>query len=310
MEENLLKVENLSVEFPDKKANVEAVKQVSFQLRKGEILGIIGESGSGKTVLSKGILGLVPFPGQITSGTVWYKGEELDLFNERKMKRIRGKEIAYLIQNPMSAFNPMFSVRHHIKTALAKEEAKMADERIHELLQEVRITMPGKCYPHQFSGGMLQRAALAMAIAGKPNILIADEPTTALDVDLRKDILHLIREVAEKEDMSVLLITHDFTALREISSKVIVMYAGMILETGTLEVIYENPAHPYTKLLIYSAESMRHQKELEEMNMREDERSGVCPFYARCPDAKEKCRTTMPEETYLGQEHFVRCHNF
>lgn len=310
MEEYLLKVEKMSVEFPDKKTKVEAVKQISFRLENRDILGIIGESGSGKTVLSKGILGLVPLPGQITEGKVWYKGEELKLFDERKMKCIRGKEIAYLTQNPMSAFNPMFSIRHHIKAALPKTEVKVADERIRELLHEVQISMPGKCYPHQFSGGMLQRVALAMAIAGRPKILIADEPTTALDVDLRKDILHLIREVAEKEDMSVILITHDFTALREICRKVIVMYAGMILETGTLEEIYENPLHPYTKLLVYSAESMRHRKELEEMNIEENEVFGACPFYGRCMDAKEKCRTTMPEETYLGQEHMVRCHKF
>lgn len=258
----LLEVKELRVYFQIDRGRLYAVDNCSFQLNDNDILGIVGESGAGKSVLSKSILGLLDPPGHIEGGNIRYKGQELIGMSERRLQDIRGREIAYLIQNPMASFNPMFSIGRHLRSVLRMYGTDKADigDRMTELLKCVKIEDSKKlqqCYPHQFSGGMLQRAAIAMALAGDPKILIADEPTTALDANIRRDILMLLRELAEKKHMSIILITHDFGVVREICGKIAVMNRGNILESGDARKICECPAHAYTKSLMEDEHKIR-----------------------------------------------------
>ncbi len=252
--EPLLKVENLKTVF----GPVVAVNDVSFEVRKGETLGLVGESGSGKSVTAFSIIRLVQEPGQVTGGRVMFQGRDLMTLPEAEMRRVRGAGIGFVFQEPMAALNPVMRVGAHIAEALtvhglaSKAEART---RAIELLRAVRITDPEKRvddYPHQLSGGMRQRVMVAIALACKPPLLIADEPTTALDVTVQAQVLELLRDMKRQFDLSLLLITHDFGVIAETADRVAVMYRGKIVEQAPVREIFRNPQHPYTKGLLES----------------------------------------------------------
>jgi ABC-type dipeptide/oligopeptide/nickel transport system ATPase component len=256
--EALLKVENLRTVFESKTAPVVAVDDVSFEVRKGETLGLVGESGSGKSVAAFSIIRLVQEPGRITGGRVLFQGRDLLTLTEREMRHVRGAGIGFVFQEPMAALNPVMRVGAHIAEALrvhglaSKSEAR---SRAVDLMRAVRITNPEQRvddYPHQLSGGMRQRVMMAIALACKPPLLIADEPTTALDVTVQAQILELLRDMKRAFDLSMLLITHDFGVIAETADRVAVMYRGKIVEQAPVRDIFRNPQHPYTKGLLAS----------------------------------------------------------
>jgi ABC-type dipeptide/oligopeptide/nickel transport system ATPase component len=256
--EPLLRVENLRTVFDAKPAPVVAVDGVSFEIRKGETLGLVGESGSGKSVTAFSIIQLVEPPGKVVSGKVFFQGRDLLALPEDEMRKVRGSGIGFVFQEPMAALNPVMRVGAHIAEALTVHgQASRHDARGRaiELLRAVKIVDPEKRvddYPHQLSGGMRQRVMMAVALACKPPLVIADEPTTALDVTVQAQILELLRDMKREFDLSLLLITHDFGVIAETADRVAVMYRGRIVETGAVRDIFRNPQHPYTKGLLAS----------------------------------------------------------
>ena len=252
--EPLLKVENLKTTF----GSLVAVDDVSFEVRKGETLGLVGESGSGKSVTAFSIIRLVQEPGQITSGRVWFQGRDLMALPESDMRKVRGAGIGFVFQEPMAALNPVMRVGAHIAEALTVHglaTRREARSRAIDLLRAVRITNPEQRvddYPHQLSGGMRQRVMMAIALACKPPLVIADEPTTALDVTVQAQILELLRDMKREFDLSLLLITHDFGVIAETADRVAVMYRGKIVEQAPVRDIFRNPQHPYTRGLLAS----------------------------------------------------------
>jgi len=252
--EPLLKVENLKTTF----GSLVAVDDVSFEVRKGETLGLVGESGSGKSVTAFSIIRLVQEPGQVVGGRVWFQGRDLLALPENEMRHVRGAGIGFVFQEPMAALNPVMRVGAHISEALmvhGRATKREARSRAIELLRAVRITNPEQRvddYPHQLSGGMRQRVMMAIALACKPPLVIADEPTTALDVTVQAQILELLRDMKREFDLSLLLITHDFGVIAETADRVAVMYRGRIVEQATVRDIFRNPQHPYTKGLLAS----------------------------------------------------------
>ena len=254
----LLEVQNLTTVFDAAPAPVVAVNDVSFELRKGETLGLVGESGSGKSVTAFSIIRLVQEPGRITSGKIFFQGKDLLALSEEEMRQVRGAGIGFVFQEPMAALNPVMRVGAHIAEALTVHGlASRGDARARaiELLRAVKIVDPEKRvddYPHQLSGGMRQRVMMAIAIACKPPLVIADEPTTALDVTVQAQILDLLREMKREFDLSLLLITHDFGVIAETADRVAVMYRGRIVEQGPVRDIFRHPQHPYTKGLLAS----------------------------------------------------------
>jgi ABC-type dipeptide/oligopeptide/nickel transport system ATPase component len=256
--EPLLRVENLRTVFEARPAPVVAVDDISFELRKGETLGLVGESGSGKSVTAFSIIRLVQEPGRIVGGKIWFQGKDLLSLPEEEMRQVRGAGIGFVFQEPMAALNPVMRVGAHIAEALTVHGlASRHDARARavELLRAVKIVDPEKRaddYPHQLSGGMRQRVMLAIALACKPPLVIADEPTTALDVTVQAQVLDLLREMKREFDLSLLLITHDFGVIAETADRVAVMYRGRIVEQGAVRDIFRNPQHPYTKGLLAS----------------------------------------------------------
>ena len=258
MSDTLLKVENLRTVFDVRPAPVVAVNDVSFEIRKGETLGLVGESGSGKSVTAFSLIRLVQEPGQVVAGRVLFQGKDLLALPEDEMRRVRGAGIGFVFQEPMAALNPVMRVGAHIAEALSVHgiaSGSAARARAVELLRAVRITDPDKRvddYPHQLSGGMRQRVMMAIALACKPPLVIADEPTTALDVTVQAQILELLRDMKREFDLSLLLITHDFGVIAEMADRVAVMYRGRIVEEAPVRDIFRNPQHPYTKGLLAS----------------------------------------------------------
>ncbi|MDE3270055.1 MAG: ABC transporter ATP-binding protein [Pseudomonadota bacterium] len=255
----MLKVENLKTYFHTREGAIKAVDGLSFNLKQGQTLGIVGESGSGKSVAVNSLLGLIPTPpGRIEAGTAMYRGEDLLQMNERKLREVRGKKIAMIFQDPMSSLNPYLRISRQLTEILVtRGEATEAQalERAIECMGYVGIPNPKeriRCYPHQFSGGMRQRVMIAMSLICEPDILIADEPTTALDVTIQAQILDLLVSLQKKLNMSVILITHDFGVIARMSDRVLVMYAGKKLEEGTVDDIFYRPRHPYTQGLLKS----------------------------------------------------------
>ncbi len=261
--EKLLEVKDLKVSFHTYGGDVQAVRGVSFDLYKGETLAIVGESGSGKSVTAQTLMKLIPMPpGKITNGEILLDGEDIVLKTEKQMKDIRGKEISMIFQDPMTSLNPTMKVGNQITEVLMKHQSmskNLAKERAIELLHLVGIPMPEKRinqYPHEFSGGMRQRAMIAIALAAKPKLLIADEPTTALDVTIQAQILDLMNELQAKMDTSIIFITHDLGVVANVADRVAVMYAGQIVEMGTVDEIFYDPRHPYTWGLLASMPSL------------------------------------------------------
>ncbi|WP_141432795.1 ABC transporter ATP-binding protein [Bacillus sp. 03113] len=268
--EKLLEVKDLQVSFHTYGGEVQAVRGVSFDLYKGETLAIVGESGSGKSVTSQTLMKLIPMPpGHIKGGQILFDGQDLVPKTDKEMERIRGKEISMIFQDPMTSLNPTMKIGRQIMEVLIKHQHMSADaakKRAIELLKLVGIPMAEKRvdqYPHEFSGGMRQRAMIAIALAAKPKLLIADEPTTALDVTIQAQILDLMKDLQEKLDTSIIFITHDLGVVANVADRVVVMYAGQIIETGTVDEIFYDPRHPYTWGLLASMPSLDHDDKSE-----------------------------------------------
>lgn len=318
--EKLLEVKNLRTVFEllDDRELV-AVNDVSFDLYKKEILGVVGESGSGKSVTMKSVLQLIPNPGKITAGEVLLDGVDILKYSEKQMRNnVRGTKISMIFQEPMTTLNPSYTIGWQIDEVYrlhTKDNAASRHEKAVDIMKKVSIPEPErrlKEYPHQYSGGMQQRAMIAIALACAPEILIADEPTTALDVTVQADIMDLLEELRAKEDLSILLISHNLNLVMERSDRIMVMYAGRIVEIGKTEDIAANPLHPYTKGLMNSIPDMDNadQKLTAIPGELPDLAAGMkgCLFSPRCPYATEQCKNNVPEITEIEKGHFCRCH--
>ncbi len=313
----LLAVEHLTTVFDVAPRPVVAVNDVSFEIRKGETLGLVGESGSGKSVTAFSIIGLLQPPGRVSSGRVLFQGRDLASLPEPEMRKVRGAGIGFVFQEPMAALNPVMRVGAHIAEALivhglaTKTEAR---GRAIELLRAVKITDPEKRvddYPHQLSGGMRQRVMMAVALACKPPLLIADEPTTALDVTVQAQVLDLLRDMKKQFDLSLLLITHDLGVIAETADRVAVMYAGRIIEQGTAREIFHHPRHPYTRGLLASIPGGSAGSRLQAIEGTVPNLASLppgCSFAPRCGDRMAVCETAFPDVTTLDGEHSVRCY--
>ena len=319
---HLLEVENLRTYFYTEEGVSRAVDGVSFQVDKGETLGIVGESGCGKSVTNLSLMRLIPQPpGKIVDGTITFDGQDILSMNDSKMRDIRGNDISMIFQEPMTSLNPVFTCGNQIMEAIRlhqnvdKAEAR---NRAIEMLQLVGIPAPEQRvdeYPHQLSGGMRQRVMIAMALSCNPKLLIADEPTTALDVTVQAQILELIEELQEKLDMAVIMITHDLGVIAEVADRVMVMYAGQVVEHGTVDEIFNEPKHPYTIGLLRSMPILSQKIErlavIKGIVPNPVEFPEGCRFHTRCPlNDEERCITKMPDLRTGGAEgdHVARCH--
>ena len=316
----LLKVTNLHTSFFTPAGEVKAVNGISFSLEKGKVLGIVGESGSGKSVTAYSILQILANPGKIVDGSILYAGQELVGASKEEMGKIRGNKISIIFQDPMTSLNPVFTIGNQLMEAImlhTGRNKKQAKERAIEMLRLVGVNEPEKRikqYPHEFSGGMRQRVMIAMALACEPDILIADEPTTALDVTIQAQILDLIRDLQAQLGMSVILITHDLGVVAEMCDEVIVMYAGEVCERGTADEIFYNPKHEYTKGLLRSIPTVSDDdRRLEPiggtpvdlLNMPDG-----CPFSSRCDNAMKICLGYKAKEMKINDNHIASCwHN-
>jgi len=318
MAEVLLEVKDLHVHFPTPDGVVKAVDGLSFTVHRGETFGIVGESGSGKSVSSLTTMGLTNRRTAEISGEIIFKGKNLLALDADEMRKIRGKELAMIFQDPFASLHPMYRVGDQIVEAvLAHEDAskKQAEERVIELLSAVGIPRPReryRDYPHQYSGGMRQRAMIAMALVHNPDILIADEPTTALDVTVQAQILELIDRVKEQFNIGVILITHDLGVIADVSQSVMVMYAGRAMELGTKDGVFEQPLHPYTWGLLESMPSVD-QKGSRLLPIEGSPPSLIhvppgCPFHPRCPHRFAPCDKERPDFTDRGGGHPEACH--
>lgn len=316
--ELLLSVEDLKVFFHSDGTISRAVDGVSYDIRGGETVCLVGESGCGKTVSALAILGLVPQPpGEIPGGKIFFKGKNLLDLNEEALQEIRGKEISMIFQEPMTSLNPVFTIGDQIEEVITTHNAirkAEAHQRTIELLADVGIPSPEertKDYPHNLSGGQRQRVMIAMALACKPDLVIADEPTTALDVTIQDQILHLFRELKEKRQMALLYITHNLGVVAEIADRIHVMYAGLIAEVGNVEQIFRNPCHPYTMGLLASLPSrVKKGHTLYSIPGAVPDpayKPNGCPFHPRCPYVQESCTVAFPEMCDFGDGHFARC---
>lgn len=312
----LLKVKDLRTTFYDKGSKIEAVRGVSFMVKNGEILGVVGESGSGKSVMMKSILGIIPSNAKIEHGEIIFNGKHMEELSSSERRKIRGRDIAMIFQDPMTALNPLKKVGEHINEVLirhkkmSKTQAKVDAIKVLEL---VGIPSPNRRinqYPHQFSGGMRQRVMIAMALSCSPKLLIADEPTTALDVTIQAQILELLKKLKEENGMSVVLITHDLGVVASLCSRIVVMYAGMIMEEGTSEEIFYSPKHPYTKALLNSIPKHDIDEKSRLQPIKGNAPSLInppkgCPFAQRCEMAMPKCFNSVP--AYKSFSDTQRC---
>lgn len=316
--EPLLEASHLSVVFETYAGTVHAVQDVSFSIGQGEIVGLVGESGSGKTVVSQSILQLIPRPpGKILSGAMNFEGVDLLQLSEAQMKRVRGNQISMIFQDPMTSLNPTMRIGNQIMEALvyhAQISTAEARARALDALADVGIPDPKlrfNNYPHQFSGGMRQRVMIAMALVCNPKLLIADEPTTALDVTIQAQILELMKKLNQERKTSILLITHDLGVVAGLCDRVIVMYAGKVMEVGGVDELFACPTHPYTQALLkavprLSSDQKRPLVPIEGVSPDLRYPDEGCPFLERCPHAMEVCRM-QPPAFPLGEERYVNC---
>ena len=317
---HLLEVDDLKMYFHTEDGVVRAVDGVSYTLDRGETLGVVGESGSGKSVTHMTMMGLIPMPpGKIEGGSVLYRGHDLLNMPEAQMQHVRGNDIAMIFQDPMTSLNPVYKIGKQVGEGLrlhrgySKEQAL---KRAVELLDAVGIPEPEKRvneYPHQFSGGMRQRVMIAMALACDPDILIADEPTTALDVTIQAQIIELMQEMQEKNGNAIVMITHDLGVVADIADKIMVMYAGRPVEFGTADEIFYESRHPYTWGLIRSIpeQATDEKKPLTPIHGNPPALSNLpkgCVFSPRCPFATDKCRAERPAKFQTGTGHYAACH--
>ena len=323
----VLSVKDLNVNFYTNKRVNKVLRGVSFDVKKGTTLGIVGESGSGKSVSAKSIMGLLPELSRIESGSIsYYKGEKevrIEKLNRKgqEMRDLRGKEIAMIFQDPMTALNPVYTIGYQIREMI-NEHLNLPKEEVEKLIiQSLRnvgisdVTRRVNEYPHQFSGGMRQRAMIAMAMSCSPRLLIADEPTTALDVTISAQIFELMNELKEKTQTAIILITHDMGVIAEMADEVAVMYVGNIVEKGDVKDLFKNPAHPYTKALLKSIPVLGKGKDQNLQPIKGStpnpyNRPKGCQFAPRCDYATAKCHEEMPEEHFLNENHMTRCFNY
>ena len=318
MSEYLVDIKNERLSFFTPAGEVKALNDVSIHLKEGEVLGIVGESGSGKSVTAYSLMGLTAYPGKLIGGTLEFNGHRIDEMTENQMRKIRGEEISIIFQDPMTSLNPVYTIGNQIcemillHTNKSKQEAR---ERAKELLTLVGINEPEKRlkqYPHELSGGMRQRVMIAIALACEPKLLIADEPTTALDVTIQAQILELMMELKKKLGMAIIMITHDLGVVASMCDRIAVMYAGKVVEYGTTEDIFYNPSHEYTKGLLRSIPKLN---EKEHSRLVPIEGSPVdmlnppagCPFAPRCDSCMKICLRQMPEYTDISDVHYSAC---
>ncbi|WP_419048799.1 ABC transporter ATP-binding protein [Gemmiger sp.] len=318
MSEKILEIKDERLSFFTPAGEVKALNGVSFSMNQGDVLGIVGESGSGKSVTAYSIMGLTAYPGRLVGGTVWFNGHQIDKMTEKEFRKIRGNEVSIIFQDPMTSLNPVYTIGNQIVEVILLHTKKTKQEawaRAKELLELVGINEPDrrlKQYPHELSGGMRQRVMIAIALACEPKLLIADEPTTALDVTIQAQILELMNDLRHKLGMSIIMITHDLGVVAQMCEKIAVMYAGHIVEYGTTDEIFYNPQHEYTKGLINS---------IPKLNAEEKERlvpiegqpvdllnpPAGCPFAPRCKSCMKVCLNKMPPKTELSDTHYTYC---
>ena len=318
MSEKILDIKEERLSFFTPAGEVKALNGVSFAMNQGDVLGIVGESGSGKSVTAYSVMGLTAYPGKLVGGTVWFNGHEIEKMKEKDFRKIRGNEVSIIFQDPMTSLNPVYTIGNQIVEVILLHTKKTKQEawaRARELLELVGINEPEKRlkqYPHELSGGMRQRVMIAIALACEPKLLIADEPTTALDVTIQAQILELMNDLRHKLGMSIIMITHDLGVVAQMCEKIAVMYAGHIVEYGTTDEIFYNPQHEYTKGLINS---------IPKLNAEEKERlvpiegqpvdllnpPAGCPFAPRCKSCMKVCLNKMPPRTELSDTHYTYC---
>ena len=318
MSEKILDIQDEHLSFFTPAGEVKALNGVSFAMNQGDVLGIVGESGSGKSVTAYSIMGLTAYPGKLVGGSVWFNGHQIDKMGEKDFRKIRGNEVSIIFQDPMTSLNPVYTIGNQIVEVIllhTKKTKKEAWDRARELLELVGINEPDrrlKQYPHELSGGMRQRVMIAIALACEPKLLIADEPTTALDVTIQAQILELMQDLRKKLGMSIIMITHDLGVVASMCEKIAVMYAGHIVEYGTTDEIFYNPQHESTKGLINS---------IPKLNAEEKERlvpiegapvdllnpPAGCPFAPRCKRCMKVCLNKMPPRTELSDTHYTYC---
>lgn len=320
MSETLLSVEDLRTYFYTYAGVVKAVDGITLQVNKGETLGLVGESGSGKTVTAQSIMRIVPQPGKIVRGTIEYQGKDLRRLTDSQMQKVRGKEIAYVPQDPTTTLDPVYSVGDQLAEVIMKHQLvskRYALAKTTELLRSVEIPDPQiriHQYPHELSGGTKQRIAIARALSCEPSLILADEPTTALDVTIQAQILELLKNLKEKFNLAMVLITHDMGVVADTCDRVTVLYAGQVCETGTTEQVFEKPKHPYTEALLSSVPSLALRKEKLAVipgnvpNLIQPP-SG-CRFHPRCSYAKQICVDKDPELESIGDGRLVHCHRW
>ncbi len=318
MAEKLLEIKDERLSFFTPAGEVKALNGVSFSMNEGEVLGIVGESGSGKSVTAYSIMGLTAYPGKLIGGTIHFNGHEIEKMTEKEMRSIRGKEVSIIFQDPMTSLNPVYTIGDQITEVILLHTEKTkaeAHERAKELLELVGINEPEKRlkqYPHELSGGMRQRVMIAIALACEPKLLIADEPTTALDVTIQAQILDLMQDLRKKLGMSIIMITHDLGVVASMCEKIAVMYAGHIVEYGTADEIFYNPKHEYTKGLIKSipklnAETIERLVPIEGQPVDLLNPPKGCPFAPRCSSCMKICLNEMPPKTELSDTHYSYC---
>ena len=318
MSDLLLDIKNERLSFFTPAGEVKALNNVSFSMKQGEVLGIVGESGSGKSVTAYSLMGLTAYPGKLIGGELRFNGHEVEKMTEKDFRKMRGEEISIIFQDPMTSLNPVYTIGNQIVEMVrlhTKKNKKEAYARAKELLELVGINEPErrlKQYPHELSGGMRQRVMIAIALACEPKLLIADEPTTALDVTIQAQILELMMELRKKLGMSIIMITHDLGVVASMCEKIAVMYAGKIVEYGTTDEIFYNPQHEYTKGLINSIPKLN-QKEKERLVPIEGSPVDLlnppagCPFAPRCKSCMKICLREMPPRTDLSDTHYTQC---
>jgi oligopeptide/dipeptide ABC transporter ATP-binding protein len=313
----LLSVRDLEISFPAPGGSCRVVDGVSFQVSEGEALGIVGESGSGKSMTSLALLGMVPRPGAV-SGSISFEGRELRALEERDLRALRGSKLAMIFQDPMTSLNPFLPVWVQIaEVTRAHLGQSRSEARAHAIRMLEAVGIPdaaarANCYPHQFSGGMRQRVMIAIALACKPKLLIADEPTTALDVTIQAQILDLLRERRRDTQAALILITHDLGIIAENADRVLVMYAGRIMESAPAAELFRNPQNPYTRSLLRCIpEAGRRDGPLFQFPGQPPDVAalppGQCPFADRCPEAVDRCRREIPPYHSVGEEHWSMC---
>lgn len=318
MNEYLVDVRNERLSFFTPAGEVKALNDVSLFVRQGEVLGIVGESGSGKSVTAYSLMGLTAHPGRLIGGDLYFNGHHINDMKEREMRRMRGNEISIIFQDPMTSLNPVYTIGNQIVEVIllhTDKNRKQAHERARELLQLVGINEPDKRlkqYPHELSGGMRQRVMIAIALACEPKLLLADEPTTALDVTIQAQILELMMDLKKKLGMSIIIITHDLGVVAGMCDRIAVMYAGKVVECGTTDEIFYRPSHEYTKGLLQSIPNLNEREHkrlvpIEGMPVDMLNPPKGCPFAPRCGSCMKICLSRMPDYTQISDTHYSAC---